>query len=332
MNVGKLGGAVALWLAGTTLLRAADWPQFRGPTGLGYTEERNLPLTWSARSGENLLWKAELPANNNPYSSPIVWGDRIFVTTVLNNPLQQRVTCFQAGDGRKLWESLVPAGPWLLKDLRGGYGAPTPCTDGQRVYVVFGSAVVAALDFEGKIVWRKELEKLNFDVAMGSSPILYQDTVILDCDQNNKTSSFIAFDRETGAIKWEANRPGVAFAHSTPVLVTVQNKPQLLVSASSAVQGLDPASGQVLWWCKSQGDASSPAFGGGLVYSDSGRGGPGVAVDPTGSGDVTGTHLKWKVPQIPEGLSSPIVVGEYLYRTHSPGILKCFKLSSGEVA
>ena len=310
--------------------RAANWPQFRGPTGLGYTEEKNLPLTWNAKTGENILWKSPLPKSDNPYSSPIVWGDRVFVTCVINNPLEHHVLCFQASDGKQLWDVTVPPGPWLLKDLRGGYGAPTPATDGKNVFVVFGSAVVASLDFDGKIVWRKDLEKINFDVAMGSSPILYQETVILDCDQNGKTASFIAFDKKSGEIKWEEKRPQVAFAHSTPVIVTVGGKKQMLVSASNAIQGLDPATGKILWWCAAYGDATSPAFSGGLVFSDSGRGGKAVCVDPTGEGDVTKTHLKWTFPQIPEGLSSAIIVGDLVFRTHNPETLRCLKFSTGE--
>ncbi|MST94908.1 MAG: hypothetical protein EXS33_06525 [Pedosphaera sp.] len=311
-------------------IRAANWPQFRGPTGLNYTDEKNLPLTWNAKTGENILWKSPLPKSDNPYSSPIVWGDRVFVTCVVNQPLEHHVLCFQVGDGKQLWDVTVPPGPWFLKDLRGGYGAPTPTTDGKNVFVVFGSAVVAALDFDGKIIWRKELEKINFDVAMGGSPILYQDTVILDCDQNGKTSSFIAFDKKSGEIKWEEKRPQVAFAHSTPVIVSVGGKKQMLVSASNAIQGLDPATGKILWWCAAPGDATSPAFGGGLIFSDSGRGGKAVCVDPTGAGDVTKTHLKWTFPQIPEGLSSAIIVGDLIFRTHNPETLRCIKLATGE--
>jgi len=310
---------------------AGHWPQFRGPTGLGYTDEKNLPLTWNAKSNVNIAWKAPLPKSDNPYSSPVAWADRVFVTSAVNNPVEHQVLCFDKGDGKLLWDTKVEPGPWMLKDLRGGYGAPTPCADGQKVFVVFGSAVIAALDIDGKIVWRKELEKYNFDVAMGSSPILYQDTVILDCDQNSKTSSIIAFDKATGAIKWEQKRPQVAFAHSTPAIVTVNGRKQMLVSASSAIQAVDPENGEMIWWCSAAGDASSPAFSGNLVFSDSGRGGKAVCVDATGTGDVTKANLKWAFPQIPEGLSSAIIVGDFVYRAHNPETVKCIRLSTGEL-
>jgi outer membrane protein assembly factor BamB len=321
----------ALLFALSFAAEASHWPQFRGPTGLGYTDERTLSLHWNARSNVNIAWKAPLPKSDNPYSSPVVWGDRVFVTSVVNNPVEHHVLCFARADGKLLWDSHVEPGPWILKDLRGGYGAPTPCTDGEKVFVVFGSAVIAALDLSGKIVWRRNLEKYNFDVALGSSPILHKDTVILDCDQNNKTSSLIAFDKATGAIKWEQKRPQAAFAHSTPVIVDVKGQPEMLVSASSAIQAVNPNNGEMIWWCSASGDASSPAFAGHLVFSDSGRGGKGVCVDATGTGDVTKTHLKWTFPQIPEGLSSAIIVGDFIFRTHNPETLKCIRLSTGEL-
>ncbi len=316
--------AVASSIAGES------WPQFRGPTGLGYSDEINLPLKWGGAAAENILWKSPLPKSDNPYSSPIVWRDRVFVTSVRNTPLEHHVLCFQVSDGKPLWDVTVAPGPWKLTDLRGGYGAPTPCTDGKIVFVLFGSAVIVALDFEGKLIWRKDLPRYDFDVAIGTSPILHQDTVIVNCDQLGSKSCIIGFDKKTGEVKWEALRPDTGFAHSTPVIVSVQDKLQMLVSASGALQGLDPASGKILWRCAAQGDASSPAFGSGLVYNDSGRGGPGVCVDPTGIGDVTNTHLKWKIAQIPEGLSSPLIIGEFVYRLYNPEILRCLRLASGE--
>jgi len=312
--------------------RGENWPQFRGSTGLGYTEERDLPLSWNAKTGENIAWRTPLPKSDNAWSSPIVWGDRVFVTCVTNEPVTHHVLCFSKADGKPLWESAVEPGPLILKDLRGGYGAPTPCTDGQRVYAVFGSAVVAALDFEGKLLWRVELANHAFDVALGASPVLYRDTVIFDSDQTGKTSSLIAFDKATGEIRWEAKRPDTSFTHGTPVISQIGGQPQMLVSASGAIQGIDPSSGKILWWCAAKGDSSSPAFGEGLVFSDSGRGGRAVCVDPTGAGDVTKTHLKWTYPQIPEGLSSPIIAGGFVWRTHGPEILKCLNLATGQLA
>lgn len=310
----------------------ADWPQFRGPHGIGTSEERDLPLTWNAKTGENIVWRAALPKSDRAYSSPIVAGDRVFVTCAQNEPLAHHVLCFAKADGRLLWDTPVPPGPLVLKDLRGGYCAPTPCSDGKRVFVVFGSAVIAAVDFDGKMVWRRALEKFAFDVALGSSPVLFGDTVILDCDQTGKTSSIVAFDMANGEIRWEAMRPETGFSHSTPVIADVAGKPQMLVAASRALEGLDPASGKPLWRCAAPGDAASPAFDGKVIFSDSGRGGKAVCVDPSGTGDVTATHLRWTYPNIPEGISSPVIAGGLVWRMHSPEILKVIRVADGTLA
>jgi len=341
MRLLSLFAAVAL----ASALPAADWPGWRGPTGAGQTAEKALPLTWGGRADENVAWKVALPGQeakagqDQNQSSPVVFGGKVFVTASYwpggkPDPKafpEHHVACYQAADGKLLWDATVAPGPWLFGDLRGGYTAPTPAADPDRVYVVFGSAVIAALDHAGKPVWRKEIAPHKFDVALAASPVLFGDTVILQCDQTDRQSRLAAFDRKTGDITWEAKRPAVGFAHSTPVLAKIGGATQLLVSASNAVQGVDPASGKVVWWCEAKGDTVSPVVGGRLVYIDSGRGGPGIAVDPTGTGDVTKTHLKWKLATVPDGYSSPVVAGGYLYRLHTPDVLKCVALATGEV-
>jgi outer membrane protein assembly factor BamB len=360
----RVGGLVVaaglVLLSGSRALRAedekplrpvaaagADWPGWRGPTGMGQTAEKDLPLTWSDKSQENVAWKVPLVALadkvkfDQNQSSPVVHGERVFVTLsywpagVKQEEFpEHHVVCFRAADGQRLWDTVVPPGPWLLKDLRGGYTAPTPTADGERVCVLFGSSVLAALNMEGKLLWHKEIAPHFFDVAIGTSPVLYGDNVLVMCEQlkEKKASTLRAFDRKTGALAWEQKRPDADWTHSTPVVAEVNGKAQLLVAGAMALQGLDPETGKPVWWCmydKRIGDTPSPVMGGGLVYVDSGRGGPGIAVDPTGSGDVTKTHLKWTLPQVPEGFSSAVAVGEHLYRLHNPGVLHCRELATG---
>ncbi|MCI0680622.1 MAG: PQQ-like beta-propeller repeat protein [Gemmataceae bacterium] len=341
-----------IWLAEVVLAclaihgvaTAGDWPGWRGPTGMGHTTETNLPLTWGGKTGVNVRWKMSLPGQDRNagqdqnQSSPVVCQGRVFVTASYwpGKPdpgayPTHHVACYRAEDGKLLWDVPVPPGPWRLTDLRGGYTAPTPAADAERVYVVFGSAVIAALDYDGKIVWRNDIKPYKFDVAVGASPVLFEDTVILQCDQLDGQSRLFGFDRKTGAVRWEEPRPSVGFSHSTPVVAQVGGKKQLLVAASNALQGVDPASGKVLWWCAAEGDTVSPVTGNGLVYLDSGRGSMAVAADPTGTGDVTKTHRKWTIAQMPEGFSSPVIVGDYLYRLHRPEVLKCIRLATGEV-
>jgi outer membrane protein assembly factor BamB len=316
---------------------AGDWPQFRGPNGLGVTDERGLPLTWGGKANANVLWK--VPLRGRSRSSPIVCGGRVFVTSVLWPPgvpeihlPEHHVVCYRAEDGKQLWDSVIPPGPLVLTDLRGGYAAPSPAADGERVYALFGSAVLAALDRDGKPVWRKELPRpYHFDVAIASSPVLYKDTLILLCDETGGASRLLAIDRKTGDVRWDVKRPGVGFDHSTPALAEVGNRPQLLVSAANALQGIDPDTGEQIWWCAASGDVASPAFGNNLVYCDSGRGGgPGVAVEATGRGDVTKTHVKWKVRNVPEGFASPLIVDGRVYRLVQPGVLHCWDAATGK--
>src|SRR5207244_1091523 len=143
-------------------------------------------------------------------------------------------------DGKRLWDTPIKPGPWLMTDLRGGYTAPTPATDGQRVYVLFGSSVLAALDLDGKILWRKEITPYNYDVAIGNSPILYKGTVLLICEhlKEKKSSVLLAFDKTSGDLAWKEPRPDADWTHSTPVIADINGKPQLLVAGASAVQGL----------------------------------------------------------------------------------------------
>jgi outer membrane protein assembly factor BamB len=323
---------------------AEDWPQFRGPTGMGLTTERGLPIEWDGAKGKNVAWKVKLPgavpdasADHNQ-SSPIVWRDRIFVTTAFWPPKgdhgkypDQHVACYAARDGKLLWDTLVPPGPLKLGDLRGGYGAPTPSTDGQRVYATFGSAVLVAIDFNGHLVWRQEFENSKaFDVAIAASPIVYGSAVIQLGDRNNRQATLTAYNAADGHVLWNQKRPDVAFAHSTPVIVEHQGKPLMLIASTNALQGLDPSNGQVLWWCPTPGDVTSPTYAHGLVYTDSGRGGPGMLVEPTGRGELPKTAVKWRVGNIPEGLSSPVIAGDSIYRLHTPAVLKCFALSDGK--
>jgi outer membrane protein assembly factor BamB len=327
-----------------TAARAQDWPQFRGPTGQGHTTEKNLPVTWSP---ETVRWKAPLVGEG--HASPIVTGERVLITTVRwpggrQDPKvmpEHHVLCHALADGKLLWDTQVEPGPWRREDFRsgagGGYAAPTPATDGKRVFAVFSSSVIAALDLDGKLAWRQEIKPFTFDVTIGTSPVLFGETVLLHCAMAKPDDSrLVAFSKADGSVKWETKLAGVKFGHSTPGLIEVKGKPQLVTLASgmgaapNGIQAFDPADGRRLWWCKAQGDASSFAWGGGLLYSDSGRGGGGTAVDPSGEGDVTATHIKWTTTGLTEAIASPIVVGEHVFRLQSPGVLRIWKLSTGE--
>jgi outer membrane protein assembly factor BamB len=326
--------------------RADEWPQFRGPTGLGYTTEKNLPLTWGGEKGENVLWKSALVGEG--HASPVVWGDRLFITTVrwaggkpdAKAMPEHHVLCYSVADGKLLWDVMIEPGPWLRDDFRsgpgGGYAAPTPATDGKRVFVVFGSSVMAALEFDGKVAWRQEIKPRSFDVTVGGSPVLFGETIILFCAMAKKEDSrLVAFAKADGQVAWETKLPKVAFGHSTPVIIDVKGKPQLVALASGAgpsgeaIQAFDPSNGKRLWWCKSAGDASSPAYGSGILYTDSGRGGNGTAVDPVGEGDLGATNVKWTVGGMPESIASPIIVAGHVFRLQGSSVVRVWSVADG---
>jgi outer membrane protein assembly factor BamB len=328
---------------------AEDWPQFRGPTGLGYSSERTLPTEWGGRNKKNVLWSAALVGEG--HASPIVYKERVFVCTVrwpesvkdrTKVIPEHHVLCYSTVDGKQLWDTQVPPGPWLRSDFRsgpgGGYAAPTPAADGKHVFCVFGSAVVVALTHDGEITWRKEIKPYTFDVTIGTSPVLYENTVLmLHAMTRSEDSRLVAFSKNDGSTVWQTPLPHAGFAHSTPLLIHAGGKSQVIVVASGmaesseGVQSFDPASGKRLWWCKGPGEAASPAYGSGIVYCDSGRGGAGLAVDPTVAGDVTHTHIKWRQERLSEGISSPIIVDGRVFRLQSPNVPKCWRAEDGKL-
>jgi outer membrane protein assembly factor BamB len=327
---------------------AADWPGFRGPTGLGYTDEKDLPLTWNGKTGENIVWKMPIVGGGPKadftapgHSSPIVSGGRVFITTAVwadNLDKDERrkiiadhhVVCYRASDGKQLWDTVVPPGKTINNNVYHGYAVPTPATDGKLVFALFGSGVFATLDFDGKIVWREELPGLrDTDGGYGTSPVLYEDTVIVA--GFGKAAGLRALEKQTGKLKWEQTTKD-RNVMPTPALVRVQGK-TALIHLAGGVQALDPATGQLLWYCRGPAVSwASPAFGGGLLYVDEGRGGrTGAAIDPTGSGDVSKTHVKWQIKVNGAAGCSPIIVGDYVYRSSEPGLIRCWKLASGEL-
>jgi outer membrane protein assembly factor BamB len=324
--------------------RAEDWPGFRGPTGMGQSAATDLPLHWGGKDGENVRWKVPLPgtdekaAPDRNQSSPIVRAGRVYVTVSYwpagrkqTEFPDHRVACYRLDDGKLLWDVPVPPGPLKLTDLRGGYTAPTPCADAERLYVVFGSAKLAALDFEGKILWQRELpDAKDFDVAVASSPVVFDGRLYLLADRNNKKSTLTAFDPKTGEPVWTQKRAS-GFSHTTPVFAKHDGNWRMFVAGSNELAALDPATGERVWWVKTPGDVTAPVYADGHVYIDSGRGGPGVYVDAGGAGDVTKTHVKWTLKTIPEAMSSPVILAGHLCRVHSPGILMCVDVKTSEV-
>jgi outer membrane protein assembly factor BamB len=323
-----------------TAVRADNWPCWRGPTGMGYTAEKDLPLHWDGKTKDNLLWKTPVGGIGN--SSPIVWGDRVFVTVSQKQTNAESdakiipehwVSCYQVTGGKELWRTSVKPGHYPRG--YGIYAVPTPVTDGKLVFCWFSSGVMAALDFEGKIAWRDEVGgelPKHFD-GLINSPLLHGDTVIrlVNVDQNGGNGVLQALVKTTGAVKWEKKLAKTSSCNASPILVPIDGKLQLIVSSSNVLEGLNPDDGTTLWSFKRRSGDLSPLFSNGLLFTDA-PGGPAIAIDPHGQGDVTKTNMKWKIDKTPASYAyaSPVICSDYIYRAQKPGLLHCWKLSTGE--
>jgi outer membrane protein assembly factor BamB len=328
-------GFVVLLLGAAWPCSAGEWPGWRGPRRTGHTDEAGLPLSWDGKTKQNVLWKA---AADFGHSSPIVWGSRVFLTaSVLKvprgsqqkaNDQRHRVACYRTSDGKKLWQTDVEPGLW---DTEFSFTAATPVTDGKRVYALFGSGTIVALDFMGKLLWQKKLPGPFKAEWLSSSPLLYRDTLFVFVDVSDDVW-MLALDKKTGAVQRELKRKQNARGHnSSPLLLSVQDKVQLLIAGGGAVQARDPISDKVIWSCKWGGNRyPSLVSGSGLVFV-TGEGGESLAIDPGGEGDVSKSHVKWRLSKTPQGFGSPLIVGDYLYRASPPGIIRCWKMADGQL-
>jgi outer membrane protein assembly factor BamB len=336
-----LPSALSALLLASGPSRAENWPCWRGPTGGGQSAEKGLPLTWGGAKNENILWKTAIVGRG--YSSPIVWDDSVFVTSAeelekdgkYRSDPQQYVVCLRAATGKELWRTLVPPGP-ANRDGKGGLNSAnaiaTPCTEGERVYAWFGTAVLVALDFDGKLIWRKEFPgPYTRAPDISSSPLLFGDSLIVLCDNHEAATSFlVALEPKTGKVKWEKKRPA-GHNVSSPIIIKVKDRFQLVFGDSQRLNALDPSTGASLWTCDAIASAASPIYASGLVYADRAPRGTGMVVDPTGQGDVTATHVKWRAAAMKSCFSSPIVVGKHVYKVNEPDVLTCCEWATGKL-
>lgn len=289
---------------------AKYWARWRGPSGQGLVAGRTYVDAWSPT--ENVLWKTPVPGDGN--SSPIVWGDRIFLTTAYDGGRRLSVLAFRRSDGAKLWETFAPQGrTGSSAHFKNGHASATPATDGQRVYVSFGTRGLLALDFDGKIVWHRDLGPMNAYHGTAGSPLLYKDRIILYQDQYS--GSFIAaFDTRTGQEVWRTPRQA-SVGWGTPIAVRVVDHDEIIVNGQQRVYAYDPERGRELWRCSgtTYEVIPTPVVGYGMVFCSSGRAGPTLAIKPGGSGDVTRTHMAWTSPRGSPFVPSPILYGAQLY-------------------
>jgi outer membrane protein assembly factor BamB len=309
---------------------AKYWPQWRGPSAQGHVAEAKYTDTWSPTSG--MLWKVTVPGRGN--SSPVVWGDRVFLTTARDNGRRVSMLAFSRTDGRVLWETFIPQDGVEGVHEKNGYASATPATDGQRVYASFGRHGLVAVDMNGKIVWHRKLGVIDNYHGPAGSPVLYKDRIFLYQDQTpraSQTAFVAAFDKATGRTLWQTPRTQTV-GWGTPVVVDIGDRDELVVSGQSRVAAYDPDSGRELWTVRGMTFEviPTPVVGHGLVFASSGRAGPTLAIRPGGSGDVTQTHVAWSTPRGSPFVPSGIVVGDLLYLVNDmQSILTVYEAKSG---
>ena len=306
---------------------ARYWSRWRGPSGQGLVTGAGYPDKWS--STENVKWKVAVPGNGN--SSPIVWGDRIILTTAYDAGRRLSVIAFKRSDGARLWETFAPEGNTEFVHQKNGHASATAATDGQRIYVSFGSRGLMAVDMDGKMVWHQDLGPMRNYWGTAGSPLLYKDRVILYQDHSN--GSFVAaFDSRTGKEVWRTRREATV-GWGTPVAIRAGDHDELIVHSSYRVHAYNPDTGAELW--RANGNLMevipTPVVGFGMLFCSSGRAGPTLAIKPGGKGDVTNSHVVWSSPRGSPFIPSPILYGDHLYMVNDmQSIVTALKASSGE--
>jgi outer membrane protein assembly factor BamB len=313
---------------------AQNWSRFRGENGSGISEQKGIPTTWSPG---DYAWNIELPGLG--HAAPVIWDDKLFVTTAVDEGALRYLYCLNADTGEEIWSRLVGMNK-SHKHNKSSWASSTPCTDGETVYVSFADEehyYVGAYDFDGDLIWRRNLGDFESQHGLGVSPILFEDMLIVANDQDGP-SSVVALDKKTGHTRWSTLRSIQRVSYSTPiVLQEAGEEPQLIVtSGAMGITSLNPYTGRLNW---QSGEfplrtVASPVYAEGLLIASCGQGGRygvlQIAVDPRGTGDVSGSHIKWERKTVIPYVPTPIVYGGHLYEWNDEGTAACVEIKTGE--
>ena len=326
-----------LLLAGATNLRAAEpaspgnatpieWPEFRGPGGQGHSSAVDLPLTWT--ESENIAWKVELPGLG--WSSPVIAGDRVWLTSGEVEPTVLRLLCFERQSGAMI-HNLVMARPEKTERVhpKNSIASPTPILEDDRVYVHFGPYHTSCVSIAGDVLWEKRLPH-HQQYGPTSSPVLFRDLLLVPC-LGDDIRYLVALDKRTGEQRWKLDFEG-RNSEATPLIIESAAGPQLISNLADRIVAFDPESGRELWWVRNTNFAQipRPVFGHGLVYVCGGYFDPEVwAIRPDGEGDVTDSHIAWHMDDSAPLNPSPILVGDELYCVSDNGIASCLDAKTG---
>jgi outer membrane protein assembly factor BamB len=324
--------AAVLFLLGCGTLAGADnWPAWRGPTGQGYCFERAVPLKWGPK--ENVKWKVELAHPGN--STPVVWGDRVFLTMANKGGTVRSVMCFDRADGKQLWKNDINYPEEEQNWTQDWYCNASPATDGERVVVSFGSAGMYCYNFQGRELWKRtDLGKWQHKFGNAASPVLYHDLCILWCgpnEQGNGGNYLLAVNKKTGETVWRKDEK--AGSWGTPTIVEVDGKDQMLYCADFKLRSVDPKTGNDLWTCDGltvyvyTSPLYSPKHN--IAIAMSGYNGAALAVKLGGNGDITKNRL-WHHPKNIQRVGSGIIIGDHVYILEENGTPHCYELATGK--
>lgn len=317
--------------AATTL---ADWPEFRGPLANGHTSETNLPIHWSA--AENVAWRQDLPGL--AWSSPVIAKGHVYLTTAVEDGEEYslRALCLSTATGEVQWNHELFRQPLKVEfHKKNSHASPTPVIDGDRLYVHFGPHGTACLNLSGEVIWRQKLE-YGPTHGNGGSPALAGNVLVICCDGHD-VQYVAGLNRTNGDIVWKTPRetePKKGFSFSTPLILNVNDQWQAICPGSEAVIAYVPETGEEIWRCNYPGGYSvtpRPVYGSGLVFVCTGYDKPNLlAIDPTGQGDVTATHLKWQTDKAVPHAPSLVHVNDQVFLVSDKGIASCLDAKTGE--
>jgi outer membrane protein assembly factor BamB len=314
----------------------SDWPMWRGPLGEGHSLENGIPVKWSG--AENVVWKTRIPGKG--HSSPIVWGDRVFVTTALEDKGERALICVDRRDGKILWQKTVVRSPLERKHNLNSYASATPATDGRLIYVSFFEQPriqVVAYDFDGNEVWRVSPGEFHSVHGFCSSPVIYKDLLILNGDQD-ATAYLVAYDKATGKERWRTDRPNKTRSYCTPLIVDLAGKTQMILSGSKCIASYNPDDGKQYWIIDGPTEqfVASLVHTKGIVFMTGGFPELHVlGIDPSGAGNVTKTHVIWRDGQskgdrkIASYVPSPIAYGDWFFVVSDNGLASCYDAKTG---
>lgn len=310
-----------------------NWPRWRGPLENGHATDPHVPVRWS---DADVAWKTALPGDGQ--SSPIIWGDRIFLTAALEKGAKRLVLAVDRRDGKLVWEQTAWTGTPEPSHGMNGWASSTPVTDGEIVVAFFGKGGIHAYTVEGKPLWSKDLGTFVSPWGTAACPILVDDMVVQNCD-SDENAYITALDKRTGNEIWKTSRaskadPNESFrGWSTPIVVETGTRRELVVNGHEGVRSYDPKTGAELWFCASprgRGEPTVTPIGENLLCVVNGQGGEFYAVRTGGSGDVTESHRTWHTPRKGgRDCPSPIVVGKYIIVSDMAGIATCYDVADG---